>query len=295
MKVGSVETIRDQILFRLREIPAAIKFEESIFALPFAYTGMILASEAWPSWMVFLWITLAMVGGRTLGMAANRLIDVKIDASNPRSNDRHLPRGALKRIDMLVLILMGFTLLMVSAAQLNRLALILAPVAAIYLICQPYFKRFTWMANPLLGWALAIAPSAAWIGVVGELNWEPVILSLSVAMWAGSFDIIYHAQDLDFHLKEKLHSVVSAIGISKAFVVARLMDVIAIVCLLVVGLIMSLNWPYFVGVLFAGLILLYKYKIVSPKDVSKLGIAFYRINAYVSSIVFIGTLIAVLI
>ena len=98
-----METIRDQILFRLREIPAAIKFEESIFALPFAYTGMILASEAWPSWMVFLWITLAMVGGRTLGMAANRLIDVKIDASNPRSNDRHLPRGALKRIDIDIL------------------------------------------------------------------------------------------------------------------------------------------------------------------------------------------------
>tara|TARA_B100001146_G_C16160709_1_gene425526 strand:- start:630 stop:1517 length:888 start_codon:yes stop_codon:yes gene_type:complete len=295
VSIDNVEIIRDQVIFRLREIPAAIKFEESIFALPFAYTGMILASNGWPDWVVFLWITLAMVGGRTLGMAANRLIDFKIDASNPRSVDRHLPKGTLKRIDMIVLIMIGFALLMVSAAQLNQLALILAPVAAIYLICQPYFKRFTWMANPLLGWALAIAPSAAWIGVAGKLSWEPVILSLAVAMWAGSFDIIYHAQDLDFHLKEKLHSLVAAIGISKAFFVAKLMDVIAIVCLLILGLFMSLKWPYFIGAIFAGLILIFKYRIVSPKDVSQLGISFYRINAYVSSTVFIGTLIAVLI
>ena len=295
MSLGNAEIIRDQVLFRLREVPAAIKFEESIFALPFAYTGMILASNGWPDWMVFLWITLAMVGGRTLGMAANRLIDRKIDSSNPRSATRHLPKGTLKQIDMIVLIVLGFALLMGSASQLNHLALILAPVAAIYLICQPYFKRFTWMANPLLGWALAIAPSAAWIGVTGKLTWEPVILSLAVAMWAGSFDIIYHAQDLDFHLKEKLHSVVSSIGISKAFFMAKLMDVIAIACLLILGLFMSLKWPYFVGAILAGFILIFKYRIVSPSDVSKIGMTFYRINAYVSLIVFIGTLIAVLI
>ena len=114
-------------------------------------------------------------------------------------------------------------------------------------------------------------------------------------MWAGSFDIIYHAQDLDFHLKEKLHSLVAAIGISKAFFVAKLMDAIAIACLLILGLFMSLKWPYFIGAIFAGLILIFKYRIVSPKDVSQLGISFYRINAYVSSTVFIGTLIAVLI
>ncbi len=295
MSIGNVETIRNQFIFRLKEIPAAIKFEESIFALPFAYTGMILASNGWPNWMVFLWITLAMVGGRTLGMAANRLIDFKIDASNPRSIDRHLPKGTLKRIDMMFLIVLGFVLLMVSASQLNQLALILAPVAAIYLICQPYLKRFTFMANPLLGLALAIAPSAAWIGVAGKLSWEPVILSMAVAMWAGSFDIIYHAQDLEFHLKHKLHSVVTAIGIGKAFVVAKSMDVIAVVCLLILGLFMSLEWPYFIGTVIAGLILIYKYTIVSPKDVSKLGIAFYRINAYVSMIVFIGTLISLII
>ncbi|PZC41429.1 MAG: 4-hydroxybenzoate polyprenyltransferase [Chloroflexi bacterium] len=295
MSFGNIEIICDQALFRLKEVPAAIKFEESIFALPFAYTGMILASNEWPDWMVFLWITLAMVGGRTLGMAANRLIDRKIDSSNPRSATRHLPKGTLKQIDMIVLIALGFALLMGSASQLNQLSLILAPVAAIYLICQPYFKRFTWMANPLLGWALAIAPSAAWIGVTGKLTWEPALLSLAVAMWAGSFDIIYHAQDLDFHLKEKLHSVVASIGVSKAFHVAKLMDGIAIVCLLILGLFMSLDWPYFVGAILAGLILIFKYRVVSPSDVSKIGMTFYRINAYVSLIVFIGTLIAVLI
>jgi 4-hydroxybenzoate polyprenyltransferase len=295
MSFGNIEIICDQALFRLKVVPAAIKFEESIFALPFAYTGMILASNEWPDWMVFLWITLAMVGGRTLGMAANRLIDRKIDSSNPRSATRHLPKGTLKQIDMIVLIALGFALLMGSASQLNQLSLILAPVAAIYLICQPYFKRFTWMANPLLGWALAIAPSAAWIGVTGKLTWEPALLSLAVAMWAGSFDIIYHAQDLDFHLKEKLHSVVASIGVSKAFHVAKLMDGIAIVCLLILGLFMSLDWPYFVGAILAGLILIFKYRVVSPSDVSKIGMTFYRINAYVSLIVFIGTLIAVLI
>ncbi len=287
--------VRNYLLFRLREIPVAIKFEESIFALPFAYTGMILASKEWPEWMIFLWITLAMIGGRTLGMAANRLIDREIDASNPRSSKRHLPMGTLKQIDMLILILTGFVILIISAWQLNNLALTLAPIAAIYLIIQPYLKRFTWMANPLLGWALAIAPAAAWIGVTGELSWEPVILSIAVAMWAGSFDIIYHAQDLEFHLDKGLHSVVVAIGIRQAFFVARSMDIIAISCLVILGIFMSLKWPFFVGCIIASLIILFKYKLVSPDDVSKLGIAFYRINAYVSSAVFIGTLIAVLI
>ena len=201
-------SITPQYLFKKTLlIGDAIKFHESIFALPFAYIGMILAADGLPSLHQFLWITIAMVAARTVGMSANRIIDRDIDAKNPRASARHLPAGLLNVTEMVGLIIVSLSIFILAAAQLNTLALILAPVAAAYLIIYPFTKRFTWAANLLLGWALAIAPSAAWIAVQGSLSFEPVLLSLAVAFWAGSFDILYHTQDLSFHLREQLHSV----------------------------------------------------------------------------------------
>lgn len=273
----------------------AIRFQESIFALPFAYTGMVLAADGLPTWGQFIWITVAMVSARTAGMSANRVIDRHIDSRNPRNAGRHLPSGKLTATEMSLLAVASIAVLFLAASQLNTLALALAPVAVAYLIVYPYTKRFTWAANLALGWALAIAPSAAWIGVHGSFGWYPFLLSLAVALWAGSFDILYHVQDVEFHVKEGLHSVARRFGPVGAFWWARVLDVMATACLLSLGLWMGINWPFFIGLAVAAGLLGYKYRLVSPGDVSRLGIAFFRINAYVSTTILAATLTAVLI
>lgn len=280
----------------VRKVPLfldAIKFHESIFALPFAYIGMYLAAGGFPGWHAFIWITVAMVSARTVGMAANRIIDRKIDAKNPRAAARHLPSGLLNVGEMIGLTVIALAIFIFAAAQLNTLALILAPVAAAYLILYPLTKRFTWTANLLLGWVLAISPSAAWIGVQGSLSLQPVLLSLAVALWAGSFDILYHTQDRSFHLKEGLHSVASRFGVVNAFRIARTLDTLAVAALVILGVWMSLSWPYFVGCGGAVAFLLYKYSLVSPSDLSRMGVAFARINAYISTTMLAGTLAAI--
>ena len=273
----------------------AVKFEETIFALPFAYAGMVLAADGLPQLHEFAWITVAMVSGRTLGMSANRIIDRHIDAQNPRTATRHLPTGVLRLSDMVVLAAVSVVVLAVAAARLNTLAPALAPLAVGYLIVYPYTKRFTWTANLALGGALAIAPAGAWIGVRGALSWEPVLLSGAVALWAGSFDTLYHVQDRDFYVNHGLHSVAQRFGIATAFRWARALDATAVVTLLALGLGMGLAYPYFVGCAMAVGLLVYKHRMVSPDDLSRLGMAFFRINAYVSTVMFVSILVAVLV
>ncbi len=276
----------------------AIKFHESVFALPFAYMGMTLADvyaggDGFPGWRAFAWITVAMVSARTVGMSANRVIDRHIDAKNPRSAQRHIPQGILSAPEMTVMAAVAFAAFMFAAYQLNTLAFVLAPVATAYLVFYPYTKRFTWTANLLLGWALAISPSAAWIGVNGSLSLEPMLLSLSVALWAGSFDIIYHTQDFEFQRANGLHSVAARFGVVNAFRIARTLDVLAVLCLVSLWAWMGLGWPFIVACGVASCILWYKYRLVSPADLSKMGVAFGRINAYVSTTMLIGTLLAI--
>ena len=284
---------RPPVFRRVLHLPGAIKFQESVFALPFAYSGMVLAADGLPTWQQFLWITIAMVSARTLGMAANRIIDHHIDVENPRTSQRHLPRGLVLRIDMWALTIISGLIFFIAAAQLNSLALLLAPIAAAYLILYPFTKRFTWAANFLLGWALAIAPSAAWIGVTGNLSWEPILLSTAVALWAGSFDILYHVQDIDFYRARGLHSVAERFGVKSAFRVSATLDAAAIVCLIGVGFLVELPYPYYLGTTFAAGVMAYKYKMVSPNNLSRMNTVFGRTNAIVSTMVFSGTLVSV--
>ena len=273
----------------------AIRFQESIFALPFAYTGMILASNGLPSLEKFLYITIAMISARTIGMIANRVIDREIDSKNPRTKNRHLPSGLLKSIDLIIpSILCGFIFFW-SAFQLNELSFYLASVAIAYLIFYPYSKRYTWASNIMLGGALAIAPSAAWIGVEGTLTLQPVLLSFSVAAWASSFDILYHCQDFNFHKKTGLHSVAKTFGIVNAFRISKILDITSIVGLVWLGVWMNLEITYFVGCLVATSLLAYKYVLVKPNDLSKMGMTFMRINAFVSTTILLGTLASVII
>ena len=278
---------------RLAYFLDAVKFQESVFALPFAYTGMILAGRGLPTLYQFIWITVAMVSARTVGMIANRIIDRNIDAKNPRASFRHLPAGILTVPDLAIPGLAAFCVFMVAAWMLNNLALILAPIAAAYLVVYPYTKRFTWTSNLLLGWALAIAPSAAWIGVTGSLTWQPVLLSLSVALWAGSFDIIYHCQDIEFQSREGLHSVARKFGVHTAFRIAQLLDICSLICLTSLGIWMELTAPYYASCLIAGCFLGYKYSLVKPDDLTRLGMAFMRINAFVSLTMLLGTSLSV--
>ena len=285
----------DRLLKRIPQFLDAVRFQESIFALPFAYSGMVLAANGWPTWEQFIWITVAMVSARTLGMSANRIIDRSIDAQNPRTAMRHLPAGLLRLSDMIALSLVAGIVFFVSAALLNPLALTLAPIVAAYLIFYPFTKRFTWAASFFLGWALAIAPSAAWIGVQGSLGWAPVVLSTSVALWAAGFDILYHAQDRQFYADRGLHSISRRFGIVASFRIAQTLDVLAVCCLLGVGLLLDLSVAYYLGCVVAAGVISYKYRMVSPNDLSRMGVAFMRTNAFVSLSVFGGVLIDVLI
>ena len=285
----------DRLLKRVPRFLDAVKFQESVFALPFAYSGMVLAANGWPTLGQFLWITVAMVSARTLGMSANRIIDRAIDAQNPRTAMRHLPAGLLRLSDMIALSLIAGVVFFVAASLLNTLALSLAPVAAAYLIFYPFTKRFTWAASFFLGWALAIAPSAAWIGVLGSLDWAPVILSTSVALWAAAFDILYHAQDRQFYTESGLHSVSQRFGVAASFRIAQTLDVLAVCCLIGVGVLLDLSVAYYLGCVVAAGVIAYKYRMVSPNDLSRMGVAFMRTNAFVSLSVFTGTLVDLLV
>ena len=271
---------------------SAVRFQESIFALPFAYMGMVLAAEGLPTWSQFMWITVSMVSARTLGMAANRFVDRQIDARNPRTSGRHLPVGAIKSHEIVTLGVVSTIVFFFAASRLNNFALALSPVAAVYMMAYPYSKRITWAANLMLGWVLAIAPVGAWIGVKGSLDWGILLLSLAVACWASAFDILYHVQDHNFYVRESLHSVAQRFGVENAFWIARFLDIVAIISLVGAGLWMDLGSPYFVGCLIAAGVMAYKYFVVTPTDVSRMGGTFMRTNAYVSITMLISTLTA---
>ena len=185
----------------------AIRVWESLYALPFAYMGMVLAADGWPTWNAFIWITVAMAGARTLAMSANRLIHRKEDAANPRTANRHLPQGLLSPREVIAMMVVSAAVFFFAAYQLNTLTLILAPVAALYVVLYSYAKYYTWACNLFLGWGLAIAPIGAWVAVTGTLEPQAVLLSFAVAMWAGGFDVLYSCGDYDFDREYGVNSI----------------------------------------------------------------------------------------
>jgi 4-hydroxybenzoate polyprenyltransferase len=256
---------------------------------------MFIAADGLPTASQFIWITIAMVMARTVGMTANRVIDKNIDALNPRTSSRHLPMGILKTPELIAPGIIALSIFIFASYKLNELALYLSPIAIVYLIVYPYTKRFTWAANIFLGWALAIAPAAAWIGVRGTLDIEVVLLSGAVAFWASSFDIIYHCQDVAFQKKESLHSVAKKFGLVNAFRIAKTFDAIALIFLVLFGIWISINPPFFIACAITMGLLFYKYALVKPDDLTKLGMAFMRINSLVSTTILAGALLSLFI
>ena len=272
----------------------SIRIWESVFALPFAYMGMILAGRGWPGWHAFIWITVAMVGARTLAMSANRLINAKEDAQNPRTQNRHLPQGLLKPGEVGGMAAVGGAVFLVAAYQLNFLALVLAPVAAAYTVLYSYAKHFTWACNLMLGWALAIAPAGAWIGVTGSLDPPALLLALVVALWAGGFDVIYACTDYDFDRQQGIKSVPARFGIKGALLIARSMHLLAAAALLVLGIWLNLSYFFYIGWAIAVVLLVYENRLVKPDDLSRINMAFFRVNGYISVQLLFFTVLAVI-
>ena len=272
---------------------SSIRIWESLFALPFAYIGMVLAAQGWPGWHAFIWINVAMFGARTLAMSGNRVINAKEDAINPRTQSRHLPQGILTPAEVIGMMAVSAGIFFVAAYQLNTLALFLSPVAAAYVVLYSYAKYFTWACNLMLGWALAIAPAGAWIGVTGRLDPEAVLLSFAVAMWAGGFDIIYGCTDYDFDRSQGIKSVPVKLGIAGALRLVRVMHLLSAASLLALGIWMGLGPLYYVGWAIAVALLVYENSLVKPDDLSRVGVAFFRVNSYISVQLLAFTILAI--
>ncbi|MCL5111073.1 MAG: putative 4-hydroxybenzoate polyprenyltransferase [Chloroflexi bacterium] len=272
----------------------AVKFEHTIFALPFAYLGMCLAAGGLPTLAQFLWVTTAMAGARTLAMAANRLIDARLDALNPRTAGRALPRGLVSTLEMAALCLVALAVLTLSAWQLNTLCLLLMPGAVVVLVGYPYTKRFTWLSHWVLGLADGLAPVGGWIAVTGRLAWEPIALGVAVGLWIGGFDLIYACQDVEFDRAHGLYSMPARFGLAAALNLSKLAHALTVLLLGWLGWHLGLAWPYWLGLLVAAGLLVYEHSLVGPDDLSRLDLAFFSINGYIAIVVFVFTFAALI-
>jgi 4-hydroxybenzoate polyprenyltransferase len=264
-----------------------IKWEHSVFALPFALTGAVLAAGGWPALRVLGWIVVCMVAARSAAMAFNRLVDARIDAANPRTAMRALPAGTLSSGFVGGFVAASVAVFVVGAAMLNRLTLELAPVALAVVLVYSYMKRVTRWSHLVLGLALGIAPTAAWIAVKGSLDWRIVVLTLAVLLWVGGFDVLYACQDFEHDRKVGLNSVPQAFGLNAAFWIARAMHLgmLALLCWLVV--LFGLGKVAMLGVGVVAILLLYEHSIISPKDMRRMNAAFFTLNGVIS-VVFFG-------
>ncbi len=276
---------------KLRYFLEAIKFEHTVFALPFAYVAMVLAAGGWPGWRVVIWVTLAMVGGRTLAMSTNRLVDRAIDARNPRTADRHLPRGVLKPVEVGAMAGAGGLLLLIAAWQLNPLCLRLAPLALLFLVGYHYTKYFTWTSHWVLGFTDGIAAAGGWIAVREAFDLPVFLLWFTVTVWIAGFDLIYACQDVEFDRAERLYSFPARFGVAAALRAAHVCHVLTVLALAAVGWALGLGWGYWAGWVAVGGLLIYEHSLVSPTDLSRVDIAFFNVNGYISVIVFLSTLV----
>lgn len=272
-----------------------IKFEHTVFALPFAFMGALLGSEVvnntLPSWAQIGWVLLAMFGARSAAMGLNRLIDRVSDAKNPRTAGRAIPAGLLKIGEVIVFIIVSFLLLFWAAAELEPLALKLLPIAVVMLVFYSYTKRFTWLCHIVLGLTIALAPLGGWAAVTGEVDWTAMIFFATITFWIAGFDIIYACQDVQFDKEEGLHSIPVRFGVAKSLKIAQAFHILTALGFIAMLLMTDLGWWYIAGMIIAYIILFYEHHIVSPGDLSRLQTAFFTMNGVLSIVVFTFTLI----
>ncbi len=274
----------------MRVILEMIKFEHTVFALPFAMISTVLAARPLPggipSVRTVFWILVAMVGARSAAMAFNRIADARFDARNPRTAGRAIPAGLLTLGQAWAFTIASIILFVYAAYQLNPLCLRLSPAALLAVLGYSFTKRFTSLSHLALGFGIGIAPIGAWIAVTGALHLVPVLLGAVVMLWIGGFDIIYALQDVDFDRQAGLHSLPKAIGKRAALTVSRLMHILMLVLLLVVGLLAGLHLLYFVGMVIVVCLIAYEHSIVSADDLSRVNVAFFTMNGWVGIALF---------
>ena len=275
------------VLHNLRITLEMIKWEHSIFALPFALSGAMLAAGGFPSIHQLVWIIVAMVAARSAAMAFNRWADAAIDAANPRTSTRALPAGHLSPAFVATFVVVSSAVFVLAASQLNRLSLLLSPVALAVLLLYSYTKRLTRWSHLVLGFALGIAPAAAWIAVRGSLDPRILILTAAVTFWVGGFDVLYACQDYDFDRAAGLHSVPRYFGIGAALWIARGFHLIMVALLVALLVVFGMGKFGAIGVLAVVLLLLYEHSLVRPNDLSKLNAAFFTMNGVISVLFFV--------
>lgn len=272
------------LLNKTRTTLEMIKWEHSVFALPFALTAMLLAAHGLPDWRTIGWIVVAMISARSAAMAFNRWADADLDAANPRTRARAIPAGLLTRQFVLGFTLIAVIVFLVAAGELNLLALALAPVALIVLLGYSYLKRITRWSHFGLGLALGLAPAAAWIAVRGSLDARILVLAAAVTLWVGGFDVLYACQDCDHDRTAGLHSLPQAHGLDAAFLVARLMHLAMLALLIWFGVLFHFHALGWVGVAAVALLLAYEHAIVSPRDLRRLNAAFFTMNGVIATV-----------
>jgi len=271
---------------RIKTVLEMIKFEHSVFALPFALTGALLAARwtlhSWPSLRQVLWIIIAMVAARSAAMTMNRIVDLRFDRENPRTKQRALPTGALTLQFAWLFTVVAVALFFTAAWQLNPLALKLAPLAIAILFFYSFTKRFTNWSHLFLGFALGVSPAAAWIAITGGLDSRMLILCAAVTLWVGGFDVLYACQDVEYDQHAGLFSVPKRFGIAKALLIARMMHIGVTAFLAWLALSFGLPWPAWAGIAVVASLLAYEHSLVKADDLSRLDAAFFAVNGYIS-------------
>ncbi len=284
---------------QLRAFLDLIKFEHTIFALPFAYLGMVLAARGLPTLAQFIWITIAMASARTLGMGFNRLADRHIDARNPRTAKRPIQTGKISVRTVVAGVIISLLILALAAWQLSPLTLALLPGAVAFLLSYAYAKRFTWLSHFILGFTDGLAPIGAWAAIKGSVftlhDLPAWLLLFAVTFWIGGFDLIYACQDTDFDRAERLHSVPARWGNAAALALAKVSHIATVALLIGTGLLMSLGIIYWLGIAAVIVLLIYEHLLVKPDDLTRLNVAFFNINGYISITIFVAAFLAVII
>ena len=282
------------MLNKIKIILEMIKFEHTIFALPFAFTGALLAAKGLPTGGQILWITVAMVGARSAAMGFNRWADRAFDAENPRTQIRALPRGLVTPVQVMVFTVVSSVVLLFAASMLNPLSFYLSPVALAIVFFYSYTKRFTFLSHAFLGLAISLAPIGAWIAVTGRIEGAAILLGTAVLFWLLGFDVLYALQDREFDARAGLHSIPQRFGIQRSLWISRASHAVTMAALFWLGNLCSLGAFYYAGVGIALLLIIYEHTLVKANDLSKLDMAFFNMNGYISVTIFVFTLLEML-
>jgi len=269
-----------------RRLASLVRIEHTVFALPFAYVGVFLSVDAWPGFANMLWITVAMVGARTLAMSLNRLVDAELDARNPRTAMRELPSGALNRAQVIGLCLLALSVFLVAVFQLDPVVRWLWPIPVAMFVVYPYLKRITWLCHGWLGACLGLAPVGAWLAMTGTAPWEAWAIGAAVALWVAGFDLFYSLFDLEHDRAEGLHSWAVRFGEQGVFSGARAFHAGSVVLLSAAGVGLDVSWFYWLGVIATAALLVYEHSIVRPGDLRRLDAAFFTLNGVISVVFF---------